>query len=126
MASDNGYSKMSQISLCILTSGVGAYGRKNLKNLNGHMVMGGGINVSEVTRFVCDMERLTLGLDNPWWMLRRTSHGGLPLPLVLLPPSAPDLPLPPSPPPLVHHLDLLGNPSFNSVRESEDEGERQR
>ena len=41
---------------------MGAHGRKNLENLRGHMVTEKPVNVSKVTRVVCDMERWTQGL----------------------------------------------------------------
>jgi hypothetical protein len=44
---------------------------KNLKNLRGHRVMEEPVNVSEVIRVVCDMERWTRDLENVFWR----SHG---------------------------------------------------
>jgi len=37
---------------------------EKLENLRHHMVIGEPANISEVTRGVCDMERLTLGLES--------------------------------------------------------------
>ena len=71
--SARGYSEPGRIPLRTLTSGIGAHGQKNLKYLMGPMVTGEPVNVSEVTRFVCDMERWTRGLDNDF----RRSHGVL-------------------------------------------------
>jgi len=62
--SARGYSESGRISLRTLTSVIGAHCQKNLKYLMGHMVTGEPVNVSEVTRFVCDMERWTRGLEN--------------------------------------------------------------
>jgi hypothetical protein len=54
----------------------------------------------------------------PWWLAASTPTAAA----VAIISAA--FPLPLRPPPLVGHLDLLRNPSFNTVRESEGEGER--
>jgi len=59
----SGYSESGRILLRTLTKGIRAHGRKNLKNLESHMVMGEPVNVSKVTQIVCDMERWTQGLE---------------------------------------------------------------